>query len=160
MKIINHRHTGLIVNNFDLMLNFYKGMGLSLRRHDLEEGEFIDQLLGAQNIILETAKLVIEDKNSIFGYSFQLELMKLKNKINLNSYPEKDFDIFQREMGVLDLAFTVDDICGAQSFILENGGGLIGLGPVQAKTGFPALHCYAYDPEGNILHIVENLAPK
>ena len=79
MKILGHRHTGMLVNNFDGMLEFYVGMGLLLRRRDLEQGVSIDSLLGTNGIILETAKLVLEDKRNPIGYSFQLELMKIKD---------------------------------------------------------------------------------
>jgi len=157
MKILSHRHTGIIVSDFDGMLKFYVGMGLVLRRRDLEQGPFVDGLLGTKDILLETAKLVLKNKNKPIGYNFQLELMKIKN--TNKEYIKNDlfaFDIFQRSLGVLDLAFTVDDIIAIRSFITLNGGDLIGE-PLEVVSGFPALHCYARDPEGNVLHLAQNL---
>ena len=139
------------------MLEFYVGMGLLLRRRDLEQGVSIDSLLGTNGIILETAKLVLEDKRNPIGYSFQLELMKIKDanyediKISKSS-----FDFASKSIGVLDLAFTVDDIIAVCNYIVLNGGDLIGE-PLELVGGFPALHCYARDPEGNLLHLAQNL---
>lgn len=157
MKILGHRHTGIIVCDFEVMLKFYLGMGLVLRRRDLEKGPMIDGLIGTKGILLETAKLVLEDKNNLIGYSFQIELMKIKN-INI-TYEINDqvvFDFTKRPLGVLDLAFTVDDIIAIRNFIILNGGDLIGE-PLKLVGGFPALHCYARDPEGNVLHLAQNL---
>ena len=50
MKIISHRHTGLIVNDLDKMLDFYLGLGFELRRRDIEEGSFVNNLVGEKNI--------------------------------------------------------------------------------------------------------------
>ena len=157
MKILGHRHTGIIVCDFDVMLKFYLGMGLVLRRRDLEKGPMIDGLIGTKGILLETAKLVLEDMNNPIGYSFQIELMKIKN-INIAYEKNKQvvFDFTKRPLGVLDLAFTVDDIIAIRNYIILNGGDLIGE-PLKLVSGFPALHCYARDPEGNVLHLAQNL---
>ena len=160
MKILGHRHTGIIVNDFDKMLEFYVGLGLVLRRRDFEEGPFIDGLLGTDNIFLETAKLILEDEDVPVKYRFQLELMKIRNK-NVETKgilgSSAKFNFFGRPIGILDIAFTVDDIDSVLMFIVKHGGNLIGE-PLEAVAGFPALHCYARDPEGNVLHIAENLS--
>ena len=41
-------------------------------------------------------------------------------------------------------------------YVVSNGGDLIG-DTVKAAVGFPALHRYLLDPEGNVLHVAENL---
>lgn len=158
MKILGHRHTGIIVNDFEAMLNFYVGMGLVLRRRDIEQGPMIDCLLGTKDILLETAKLVLEDERNPIGYSFQLELMKIKNtNTAFESHSQVAFDFVKRPPGVLDIAFTVDDIIAIRDFITLNGGDLVGE-PLRLIGGFPALHCYARDPEGNVLHLAQNLS--
>ena len=157
MKILCHRHTGIIVDDFDRMLEFYMGLGLVLRRRDLEEGKFINELLGTVNISLETAKLVLEDKDIPMKNWFQLELMKV-NKHTPLTRVLGDLNVFNflaRPVGILDIAFTVDDIESVVEFILMQGGDVIGQ-PLMAVAGFPALHCYVRDPEGNVLHLAEN----
>jgi predicted enzyme related to lactoylglutathione lyase len=62
----------------------------------------------------------------------------------------------KRPIGILDIAFTVDDIASVIDYIVREGGDLIGE-PLKSPSGFPAYHCYARDPEGNVLHLAENL---
>jgi len=50
MKVLANRHVGIIVHNFDKMLDFYIGLGFDLRRRDLEEGLFVQKLLNADSI--------------------------------------------------------------------------------------------------------------
>lgn len=161
MRILGHRHTGVIVLDLDRMLEFYVGLGLSVRRRDYETGSFIDGLLGTTNVELETAKLMLDDPSIEFRYRFQLELMRVVG--SSGAVPKEpthleQFDFLSKPSGVLDIAFTVDDIRKVLEFIVANGGKAIGE-PLAASAGFPALHCYALDPEGNVLHLAENLAP-
>mgnify|MGYP004000639581 FL=1 len=51
MKVLANRHIGIIVKNFDRMLDFYVGLGLELRRRDIEKGQFVEKLLNTDNII-------------------------------------------------------------------------------------------------------------
>jgi catechol 2,3-dioxygenase-like lactoylglutathione lyase family enzyme len=158
MKILGHRHTGIIVHDLERMLNFYVGIGLVLRCRDIEKGEFIDGLIGVKEITLETVKLVLEDVRSPIGYSFQLELMKVITPHKTDSRTARgNFDFLKRSSGVLDIAFTVDDVIAVNDFILLNGGDIIGT-PLRSTSGFPALHCYVRDPEGNVLHLAQNLS--
>ena len=158
MRIIGHRHTGIIVQDFDTMLEFYMGLGLTLRRRDLEEGPFIDKLLNVDGIVLETAKLILEDDRVPVQYKFNLELIKIQNSGVMP--PKKSglqkFDFMERQSGVLDIAFTVDNMESVLDYITSHGGDLISA-PLKTESGFPALHCYARDPEGNVLHIAQNL---
>jgi len=76
---------------------------------------------------------------------------------NLGDFVFDSFDFEQRNTGVLDIAFTVDDIEAVLKYIIDSGGDLISE-PLQAAAGFPAMHSYARDPEGNILHIAQNIS--
>jgi predicted enzyme related to lactoylglutathione lyase len=75
---------------------------------------------------------------------------------NSDRYEVDKFDFNQRQIGILDLAFTVDDITSVLKYITDNGGDLISE-PLESPAGFPALHSYARDPEGNVLHIAQNI---
>ena len=159
MKVLANRHVGIIVHNFDRMLDFYIGLGLELRCRDIEKGQFVERLLNADNIILETAKLILQDESVPIQHRFNLELMKVKNIDSLSKEKQisiGDFDFKQRKVGILDIAFTVDDIHLIIKYITDKGGDLISE-PKQSTAGFPALHSYARDPEGNVLHIAQNL---
>lgn len=158
VKVLAPRHTGIIVIDFDLMCQFYIGLGLKLRREDIEEGQFIETLLDHPGIKLRTAKLILENSDIPHGYQFNLELMQiLEPQPSEVTYREKIFDLKTAAgPGVLDLAFTVDNIAEVSEYINQQGGKLISK-PLLAKSGFPAFHCYATDPEGNVLHIAQNI---
>jgi len=159
MRIVGHRHTGLIVRDLDQMVAFYTGLGLTLRRRDKESGPFIDGLLGTHQIELETAKLMLDDESVEFRYRFQLELMQINSPSPAGAAPSESgaFDFLTAPRGVLDIAFTVDDIHAVLDYIVASGGDAIGE-PLKAAAGFPALHCYARDPEGNVIHLAQNLS--
>ena len=67
------------------------------------------------------------------------------------------FNINSQPNGILDLAFTVDDIKTVSQYIVESGGQILGK-IVQCIVGYPAFHCYAKDPEGNVLHLAQNIS--
>ncbi len=158
MKVLAHRHIGVVVQNFDRMLEFYIGLGFDLRRRDVEEGAFIDGLLGVEKVVLENAKIVLRTADTPDHQCFQIELMNAKDPAKDEGAcdPKETFDFMKLPPGVLDLAFTVDDIKSVLEYIVDCGGDVINK-PMQSIEGFPALHCYARDPEGNVLHIAENL---
>ena len=160
MKILEHRHTGLIVDDLDRMIEFYVGLGLVLKQRDLESGPFIDGLLNTESIVLETAKLILEAEDVPAHKTFCLELMTLNHHREscAGGKPQRlteDFEFRTQPRGVLDIAFTVDDIGAVSKYILVHGGDIIGQ-TMNTTSGHPAFHCYARDPEGNVLHIAEN----
>ena len=161
MKVLANRHIGILVHNLDKMINFYTGLGMILKGGGpmLEKGKFIEDLLSSKGIILETVKLTIENDELPEKYWFVLELMTLNNKHNKsysNTVKRTPFSFNDSENGVLDIAFTVDDINSVSDYVLSHGGSIIG-DVVKAPVGYPALHCYLLDPEGNVLHVAENL---
>ena len=161
MKVLANRHIGILVHDLDKMIDFYTGLGMLMKSYGsmLEKGKFIEGLLSSKGIILKTAKLTIENDELPEKYWFVLELMTLNHKHNKsysNSVNETAFSFSENENGVLDIAFTVDDINLVSDYVVSNGGDLIG-DTVKAAVGFPALHRYLLDPEGNVLHVAENL---
>ena len=160
MKVLANRHIGIIVHDIDKMINFYSGLGMILKGDPmLEEGEFIEGLLNSKGIKLLTAKLTIKNDELPEKYWFVLELMTLNHKHNKSyskSVNKAPFSFSDSENGVLDIAFTVDDINAVCQYVLDQGGDLISK-PLKSVGGYPAWHCYLRDPEGNVLHIAENL---
>ena len=160
MKILANRHIGIIVHDIEKMINFYSGLGMILKGDPMmEEGEFIEGLLNSKGIILKTAKLTIKNDELPEKYWFVLELMTLNhehNKSYSKSVNKTPFSFSDNENGVLDIAFTVDDINSVSDYVISHGGGLIG-DVMKAAVGYPALHRYLLDPEGNVLHLAQNL---
>ena len=161
MKVLANRHIGILVHDLDKMIDFYTGLGMIMKNYGsmLEKGKFIEGLLNSKGIILKTAKLTIENDELPEKYWFVLELMTLNhehNKSYSKSINKTPFSFSDNENGVLDIAFTVDDINSVSDYVISHGGGLIG-GVMKAALGYPALHRYLLDPEGNVLHVAENL---
>ena len=161
MKVLANRHIGILVHDLDKMIDFYTGLGMIMKNYGsmLEKGKFIEDLLNSKGIILKTAKLTIENDELPEKYWFVLELMTLNhehNKSYSKSVNKTPFSFSDNENGVLDIAFTVDDIHSVSDYVISHGGGLIG-DVMKAAVGYPALHCYLLDPEGNVLHVAENL---
>ena len=160
MKVLANRHIGIIVHDIEKMINFYSGLGMILKGDPMmEEGEFIEGLLNSKGIKLQTAKLTIKNDELPEKYWFVLELMTLNhehNKSYSKSVNKTPFSFSDNENGVLDIAFTVDDINSVSDYVISHGGGLIG-GVMKAAVGYPALHRYLLDPEGNVLHLAQNL---
>lgn len=157
MKILGHRHTGILTKDLDKMIGFYLGLGFILKSRDLESGAFVENLVDAEGIVLDTAKLIIKDDDIPIKNQYVLELMSINNAVNSRKMKEiQQFDFYSRANGVLDIAYTVDDINAVCQYVLDKGGDLISK-PQKSVGGYPAWHCYLRDPEGNVLHIAENL---
>ena len=51
------RHTGVVVRDLVKSLNFYEALGFKLASRQIEQGDFIDQVVGLKKVKVETAKL-------------------------------------------------------------------------------------------------------
>ena len=143
MMIKNIRHTGIVVNNLELMTNFYIALGFSKFMSGKEQGEFIDSVTGLKNVNLEWVKLKSKDGNLI-------ELLKYY------SHPDKKFIDNNRNSnshGCSHLAFTVDSAESICECIKNNGGNIIN--PPHLSPDNKVKVAYCHDPEGIIMEIVE-----
>jgi catechol 2,3-dioxygenase-like lactoylglutathione lyase family enzyme len=60
------RHTGIVVNDIDGAINFWVDLlELKIVSSEVETGDFIDCLLGLQDVSVQTVKLVAKDKTMI-----------------------------------------------------------------------------------------------
>lgn len=143
--VLNTRHTGIVVTNIEKAVNFYAGLGFQLVSRMVEEGEYIDKLVGLSKTRLEWAKLKLPD-NSL------LELLQY------HSHPEIVNDHALQNanrLGCSHIAFTVDDMDQTIQYIIENGG--IVKNQYQRSPDGKVNVIYCYDMEGNILELVQQL---
>ena len=133
------RHVGIVVYDLDKMSNFYqRAFGLELMYDEVEEGEFLENIVdkvGARAHIHKLGK----DGNTI------VELLKWGEIYE----PEVPEDIKMFTPGVTHFALTVDNIEKALSFSHLTIGG-----PNISPNGKVKV-AFCYDPEGNILELVE-----
>ena len=156
MKVLGLRHVGCIVNDLKKMEAFYKGIGLVKVHENIETGSFIDHLLGTDKIRLETVKMIIPEEDLPNHRCFCLELMRVIDTKSTKESRLRDKFEFKKLQGFLDIAFTVDNIQSVCDYIIASGGDVLN-NPIRNIVGFPALHCYGRDPEGNVLHICQHL---
>ena len=143
--IINTRHTGIVVQDLERAIKFYEGFGMILLARMVEEGPYIDTLVGLSGTILEWAKLRLPD----------LSLLEL---LQYHSHPsDGGKDILQKSnrIGCSHIAFTVLDIEKTIQYILGNGGSIKNNYQFSPDGKVKVIYCY--DPEGNILEIVQEI---
>ena len=148
--IVNLRHVAICVSDIQHAIRFYIGLGAELKSEDLESGEFISELLQLPDCQISTCKLQLRDGSRI-------ELMEFKNPhpISIDSANTMAF------LGLHHIGFTVLDINDSIRIMKSLGGRLIS--PPQSvpkdhsKHAVQAMHCYASDPFGNIIHLAQDI---
>lgn len=137
------RHVGIVVEDLERSLRFYRDvLGLTVRSSALESGPFIDHLLSLRGVAVRTCKLGVGEGGAM------IELLAFENP---PASPRRDISV--RTPGPTHVALTVTDVSAISRAIREGGGKLIG-DPRQSPDG-KVVACYAQDPEGNLLELVE-----
>ena len=138
------RHTGVVVRDLEKSVEFYCVLGFIEDNRAIEEGDFIDTVVGLQNTKLEWVKLKAPD-----GYLLEL--------LQYYSHPEQKEITKQKsnQLGCSHLAFSVDDIDSICEKIEEIGGSIVNLPALTNNKKVKVAYCY--DNEGNLIEIVEIL---
>ena len=148
MQILSHRHSAIIVEDLDRMVSFYSAFGFKETRRDMETGSFISHMIGVKGAHLECSKIALQN-----GYT--LELIRY-----IYPAPVRRDPVLENEkrykLGIDHLGFTVDDIEEAVNFIVKNGGKMVS-SPQLTNPGLPSIHAYVEDPEGNLIHLAQNV---
>ena len=138
------RHTGVVVRDLEKSTEFYCALGFVEDNRAIEEGDFIDTVVGLQNTKLEWVKLKAPD-----GYLLEL--------LQYHSHPEKKEIAKQKssQLGCSHLAFSVDDIDSICEKIEKIGGSVVNLPGLTKDKKIKVAYCH--DIEGNLMEIVEVL---
>ena len=142
--IIKTRHTGLVVKDISASIAFYEGLGLSVWKHDNENGDFLSQVVGLKNAEIETVKLKLSDESVI-------ELLEYKShptKPTISNYPSN-------KHGCSHIAFTVEDVEEISCKILQLGGSIVNP-PVVSENGLVKV-MYCHDLDGILMELVQEL---
>lgn len=138
------RHTGIYVNDLELMKEFYcNHFDMAITLHTVEEGIYIDTLLGLNGASLEIYKLTASKGGMI-------ELLKY-NKSN-GALRDKET---VWETGKMHIALTVNNVEEKYKELSKIGISFIS-DPCMAPDG-NAKVCFCRDPEGNYLELVEEV---
>ena len=138
------RHTGVVVRDLEKSTEFYCALGFIEDNKAIEEGDFIDTVVGLQNVKLEWVKLKAPD-----GYLLEL--------LQYDSHPEQKEIAKQRsnQLGCSHLAFSVDNIDTICEKIKRIGGSMVNLPALTKDKKVKVAYCH--DNEGNLIEIVEVL---
>ena len=140
--LIDVRHVGIVVNNIENSLKFYRDIfGLQIQRSLSESGTYIDNMLGFENVKVKTIKMSAPNGPTLIEL-LEFDVPKgrdLSNQIN--------------DLGASHVAFTVsniDEMCiknGKPEFLSNNNGGILG----GISTGQDIIVRFCVKPTSSIL---------
>jgi len=143
MKAI--RHFGIVVSDLEASLHFYGDLlGLSVKRDMVEEGEFVDAILGLKNVKVRTVKMKAENGDTLVEL---LEYQSHKGK------RREDYRIF--DLGASHIAFTVEDTDAEYERLKKEGVSFI-CAPQVSPDG-KAKVTFCVDPDGVPIELVQEL---
>jgi len=138
------RHTGIVVNEIENAIKFWVNLlGFKVITDQIEEGEFIDKLLGLNNVSVRTVKLAAQDGS----------LVELLHFISHKSLPTWDGNPYKT--GLTHIAFNVTNISNVVSILEQNGYSQVNR--YQKSLSGKVLVCYVKGFEGLLLELVEQL---
>lgn len=142
--ILKTRHTGLVVQDIKRSIAFYEALGLTVWRREIEQGEFISNVVGLENAVIETAKLKLPDDSLV-------ELLQY------HSHPAKIEidDSESNKHGCSHIAFTVLSADAACDALVEFGGSVVNR-PCLSPNGMVKV-AYGHDVDGILLELVEEM---
>jgi len=137
------RHFGIVTSDIGRSLHFYRDLlGLKIERDMLEEGEFIDAILGLENVRVRTIKMRAEHADALVELLFYES--HPKRAMSNNELPNR---------GASHIAFTVEDV-DAEYKKLKEGGVRFNCSP-QMSPGGKAKVTFCYDPDGVPVELVQ-----
>ena len=157
----NIRHFGIVVTDIEKSLEFYRDMlGFKIKIDVLEEGKFIDAILGLKDVKVRTVKMVADDGNLIelLWYQSHARAAAKGEEEDLSSLTKgkkmESKEIFN--IGASHPAFTVENIDEEYKRLKEKGIKFISL--PQVSPNGKAKVAFCYDPDGVPVELVEEIS--
>ncbi|MFD2638948.1 VOC family protein [Piscibacillus salipiscarius] len=144
MKVTRIDHVGIIVNDLPVMKKFFLNFGLELMGEGEVEGEWVERIIGIQDVKEEVVMLRTPDGEA------NIELVKFYNPKDENGIQKP----LANTLGIRHIAFAVENIEAIVSKIESEGATLIG--EIQNYKNSYKL-CYIRGPEGIILELTEEI---
>ena len=139
------RHFGIVVSNLEKSLHFYEGLlGLSATRDMVEEGEFIDAILGLKNVKVRTVKMKAENGDT---------LVELLEYASHQGKKRENYEIF--DLGASHVAFTVENVEKEYRKLQEQG--VVFTCEPQVSPDGKAKVTFCVDPDGVPIELVQEL---
>ena len=136
------RHTGIVVNEIENAINFWvKLLGFKVLIDQIEEGQFIDKLLGLDNVLVRTVKLAAQDGSLI-------ELLHFKSHKSLPTWDGNPY-----KTGLTHIALNVQNLNEIVLRLEQNNYHKVN--EIQKSLNGKVLVCYIRGYEGTLLELVE-----
>lgn len=140
---ITLRHIGIITDNLEKSLEFYKDfLGLEIKTEVLEDSDFIDKILKLKQSSLKTVKLA-DKKGGI------VELLHYENPWGKKIKREIN------DLGLSHFALTVENLDNMYNKLKENNIDFISMPALSPDN--KAKVCFCYDPNGIAIELVEEI---
>ena len=135
------RHIGIVVNNMENSLKFYRDLlGLKIIRDMDEHGDYIDNMLSLNNVQVRTVKLSADTGNTL------IELLDFK------SHTDDEIRNFYTT-GVSHVALTVDNLDDLYKNLSANNISF-NAPPQESPDGLVKV-TFCNDPDGTPIELVE-----
>ena len=139
--VIGYRHSGIIVNNMEKSLEFYKDfLGLEIIQDFEDDSEYINKITGLRNCKAHFIKLKMLDGTV-------LELLEYP------THRTKPHDISIINVGIAHIALRVGSAQESYEFLLKKGVKVLSE-PVLSSEGFAKVF-FCLDPDGLRVELVE-----
>jgi len=141
--IRNIRHTGIVVDDLEASLNFYRDLlGFQIVKQMEESGDYMDNMLALRGVKVTTVKMAAPDGQMI-------ELLKFHTHLN----EQKPRDI--NNVGITHIAFEIDDLSDEYKRLKDEG--ILFNSPPQLSLDGCAKVAFCRAPEGTFIELVEVL---
>lgn len=144
MKVHRIDHVGIIVNDLPAAKAFFLDLGLEMMGEGEVEGEWVERIIGLQDVKAEIVMLRTPDGEA------NIELSKFHSPTDENGIQRA----LANTLGIRHITFAVEDIEAIVAKLKKNGAELVG--EIQTYENTYKL-CYIRGPEGIILELAEQL---
>ncbi len=141
--VVGYRHTGIIVQNMDESLRFYKDiLGLELIQEFTDDSDYINKITGINNGVAHFNKLKMQDGTV-------LELLQYP------THPTQKHNLGILNVGVCHVALRVENALEAHKSLVKKGIKVLSE-PVLSSEGIAKVF-FCIDPDGVRVELVEML---
>jgi catechol 2,3-dioxygenase-like lactoylglutathione lyase family enzyme len=146
-KLIEMNNVGIVVENLDKAISFFKELGLTLEGRAMVEGEWAGQVTGLGNQSVEIAMMVTPDGHS------RLELSKFLTPKTISDHRTAPVN----SLGYLRVMFRVDNLDELLGRLIKQGIELVG-----EVVNYENIYklCYIRGTEGLLVGLAEQLGIK
>ncbi len=146
-KLLEMHNIGIVVENLDNAISFFKEIGLTLEGRAEIEGEWAGRVTGLGSQCVEIAMMVTPDGHS------RLEISKFLTPTTISDHRTAPVN----SLGYLRIMFRVENIDELVTRLVKNGSQLVGE-MVQYENSYRL--CYIRGTEGLLIGLAEELVNK